>query len=193
MRRNAARYLWVGRAKATTRLAAVVILSFMTGTGIAQTHEQPNAVGSVTADDGGSSSPGDLAWHSLSEAISRASRSGRPIAVFVSAAWCGPCHQMETEVFPSSRVAPLLSQFERARLTFDSFDEKVLIGPYALSEAKWAERLGAYATPTLVFMSSDGAILGLHAGFVPADALVEILTSVAGSGNPLRSSRNSHR
>ncbi|MEM1269494.1 MAG: thioredoxin family protein [Bacteroidota bacterium] len=121
---------------------------------------------------------GQPQWGSLPDALSQAATEGRPALVYVQAAWCGPCRQLERDTFTDGTVAARLGQFALAQLTIDERDRTHRVGPYRLSEAEWAARLGAETTPTLVFLAPDGSVLGRHTGFLPAEGLLPILDAV---------------
>lgn len=123
-------------------------------------------------------------WSSLPDALAEARRHDRPVLVYVEAAWCGPCRQLERDTFRDPGVGRRLRRFARAVLTFDDDDRMHRIGAYRLSEAAWAARLGARSTPTLIFLSSDGAVLGRHTGFLPPEALVPLLDAVLAAPHP---------
>lgn len=114
-------------------------------------------------------------WGTLPEALAEAAASGGPVLVYVRADWCGPCRRLERETYVDPAVARRLSRFALARLTFDDHERHQRLGPYRLSEAAWAARLGADATPTLVFLAPDGAVLGRHTGFLPPAGLLPLL------------------
>jgi len=119
--------------------------------------------------------PDTLEWKTLPKALGEAQTEQQPTLVYVHAAWCGPCRQLERETFTDARVLERLAQFSKAELTFDDRDTKHRVGPYRLSEADWAKRLGASSTPTLVVLSPDGGVLGRHTGFLPPDGVLPIL------------------
>ncbi len=123
--------------------------------------------------------PSDAEWLRLDAAFAQSALSGTPTLVYVQAAWCGPCRQMEQETFADPNIAARLNGFALARLTLDAYDDYVTVGGYRLSEADWAARLGADATPTLILLAPDGSILGRHTGFLPPDGLAPILDAVA--------------
>ncbi|MEM1055488.1 MAG: thioredoxin family protein [Bacteroidota bacterium] len=123
-------------------------------------------------------------WGTLPEALAASTAEGTPTLVYVSASWCGPCHRLRRETFPDPAVAERLSQFALARLDFDDRDRHHRIGPYRLSEAEWAERLGVVAPPGLVLLDPDGAVLAQHTGFLPPDGLLPILDAALAAVSP---------
>lgn len=131
--------------------------------------------------------PAEPLWGTLPEALAEAGGMRRPVVVYVRAAWCGPCRRLERETFTDPAVAARLAQFARARLSFDDGDHVQRVGPYRLTEAAWAARLGAEATPTLVFLAPDGAVLGRHTGFLPPSGLLPVLEAAL-SGIPTSNS-----
>lgn len=123
----------------------------------------------------GARAQGGLEWRPLPEALAVARASGVPALVYVEAPWCGPCRALERETLADPSVEARLAQFALARLTIDDRDRTHRVGPYRLSEAAWAERLGAASTPTLVLLGPDGAVLGRHAGTLPPSGLLPLL------------------
>ncbi|MDX1531816.1 MAG: thioredoxin family protein [Rhodothermales bacterium] len=116
-----------------------------------------------------------LPWGSFPAALADAAASGRPVLVYAYADWCAPCHRLERETFADAAVRGRLARFALARLDFDDRESAQQVGPYRLSPAAWAERLGAEATPALVFLTADGAVLGRVAGFLEPAALLPLL------------------
>lgn len=124
-------------------------------------------------------------WRPLPEALVVAEASHVPAVVYVQAPWCGPCRRLERETFADPAVARRLAQMALARLTIDDRDATHRVGPYRRSEAAWAARLGAEATPTLVLLAPDGAVLARHTGFLPPDGLLSILdAALAATATP---------
>ncbi|MEZ4700934.1 MAG: thioredoxin fold domain-containing protein [Rhodothermales bacterium] len=123
--------------------------------------------------------PDTVSWRSLGAAFEESAQTNKPILVYIRAPWCGPCARMERDVFPA--VSPALALFTPAALRIDDGAARHRIGGELLSEQAWANRLGAEATPTLVFLAPDGAVITRTSGFVDADSL-GLLLAYVGTG-----------
>ncbi|MEM1043282.1 MAG: thioredoxin family protein [Bacteroidota bacterium] len=117
----------------------------------------------------------DLPWTTLPGAFADAAATDRPIVVYAHADWCAPCHRIEQTTFAAAAVRARFERFVLARLDLDDRDSKQQVGPYRLSPAAWAGRLGVEAPPSLVLLAPDGAVLGRVTGFLEPDALLPIL------------------
>lgn len=117
-------------------------------------------------------------WSSFPEALRLAQEEEKPVIVYVHAPWCGPCLRLERETFADQDVQQRLHRMARANLRIDAHDRIQRYAGYRLSEAEWAMRLGVETTPALVFLTSDGAVLGVHAGFIAPEELIAVLDEV---------------
>lgn len=123
-----------------------------------------------------------LNWLTFSEATSAAAVSGRTILVDVFAPWCPWCQRLQSEVYTRPDIRTYLNKhFEIARLNIDELDDVIEFKGYSLTSAELAAGLGAEATPTTVFLSSEGDYITRVPGFVEADEFVNILRYI-GSG-----------
>ncbi len=122
------------------------------------------------------------AWHTFSEAVAAARKSGKPILVDVYAPWCGWCRKMQTEVYPLPELRKYLeAHFEIARLNLEEYSDTVTFKGYALTSAELAMGLGASSTPTTVFLEPDGDYITRLPGFHEGDVFLEVLRFI-GSG-----------
>ena len=122
-------------------------------------------------------------WLSITEAMSAAKVSGRPILVDVYAPWCPWCAKLQTEVYPSEEIKEYIEKyFEIARLNIDDEDNLVEFKGYTLTSAELASGLGAQATPTTVFLTAEGDYITRLPGYMEADEFIHVLKYI-GSGS----------
>lgn len=125
-----------------------------------------------------------LPWTTFPGALTDADASNRPVLVYAHADWCAPCHRLQHETFADAAVRERLARFALARLDLDDRDSEQQVGPYRLSPAEWAERLGVEAPPTLVLLAPDGAVLGRVTGFLEPEPLLSILDAALADAQP---------
>ena len=125
----------------------------------------------------------DVKWLSFQEALDAAQVSGRPILVDVFAPWCPWCQKLQTEVYPDAEIQKYLEKnFEIARLDIEDKENTIEFKGYTLSAAELASGLGAEATPTTVFLASNGDYITRLPGYVEADEFIHVLKYI-GSGS----------
>ncbi len=121
--------------------------------------------------------PGTLDWLSLPEALQQAKATQRPVLVYVSAPWCGPCLKMENEVF--AEVKPLLKRFVLAGLDYDDNESSVTAYGNTNSPFGWAMHYGAEATPTFILLTPTGSVVTRASGFIETRGFSLLLAYVA--------------
>lgn len=93
------------------------------------------------------------------------------IFVDLFADWCGWCHKMEQEVFPSE-------VFQKAT------DNKVLLRLNTEDNgegSKLSQKFGITTLPTFLLLTPDGAMAGMIRGYAPAADFVRILNDTESS------------
>ncbi len=116
-------------------------------------------------------------WHELPEGLSLAKADGKPVLVYISAPWCGPCHTMEQNVFPDA--APLLHRFIKVKLRFDDHETSLRIGDQQLTPFEWARHLGITATPGFAILDQKGNIIAQYTGYLDTKEFSLLLAYVA--------------
>lgn len=100
-------------------------------------------------------------------ALSAAKKSGKPIIMVFSAAWCGPCQMMKNEVYPSAEVKAFHDKFVWAYLDIDDpRNEKI------------ATKFNVEGIPHIEFLTPEGKEIDKQVGANgPAD-FAKTLSSV---------------
>ena len=128
----------------------------------------------TTAQVDASKSP--ISWLSFDEALSEAAESGNVILVDIYAIWCGYCQKLQKEVYSQTDIQSYLEDhFEITRLDIEDVETKLQFKGYDLTAAELAAGLGAEATPTTVFLDSEGDYITRLPGFVPPQDFQQVL------------------
>jgi len=107
---------------------------------------------------------------SLAAAQKKAKDANQLIFVDLFADWCGWCHKMEQEVFPSE-------VFQKAT------DNKVLLRlntEDAGEGTKLAQQFSVTTLPTFLLLTPEGTIAGMLHGYLPANDFVKYLNETEG-------------
>ena len=103
-------------------------------------------------------------WHdSVAKAQAEAKAANKLILVDMFADWCGWCHRMEREVFPSEVFQGTAKNYSLLRL--DTEDGK--------EGTKIASDFGVTSLPTFLLLTPDLGVAGYIRGYSPAEAFVE--------------------
>lgn len=101
-------------------------------------------------------------WVSPQVGIERAKDSGKPILIYFTAEWCGPCHVLEAEVFADPLAAgDLNDRFIAVKVT-DRMQED---GRNTEEVAALEQRYSVRGFPTVVFTDANGSEQGRMEGY----------------------------
>lgn len=111
----------------------------------------------------------NVAWSASYESATATSKeTGRPILIYFTATWCGPCQDMKAHVFPDADVANMLNnRFVPIMIetTDDTNTNRMLGGKYAVKYL-----------PTMVITDADGNVIAERYGGIGAAAFLDWLT-----------------
>lgn len=119
-----------------------------------------------------------LTWHSFEEALTLADTTDRPVLVDVSAPWCGWCHKLKQEVYPSLE-SDLRDRFVLTRINRDDHEKVYHYKGEKMTSHRLAQRLNATTVPTIVFLTTSGNYLLHLSGFVKTEELRPVLEYVS--------------
>jgi len=102
---------------------------------------------------------------SLAAAQKKSKDSKQLIFVDLFADWCGWCHRMEQEVFPSMAFQKATANKVLLRLNTDDAGEGT----------RFSQQFGVTSLPTFLLLTSDLTIAGVIRGYLPSDPFVQAM------------------
>lgn len=113
-------------------------------------------------------------WVELDYALQTASKTQRPIFVYLHAPWCAPCHRLERDVFP--RLDAALTGLITASVDLSDRSEPGFPAP----SIEWARRKGLDTPPAFALLRPDGQLIASAVGYRSAPQL-RLFLSLAGN------------
>ena len=123
---------------------------------------------------------GSLAWEGFTSAVEKADDEEKTVFLFFEAEWCGLCKQMRSEVFPQAEVQKKFAEgFIPVSIDIESA-KKLVYKEKELSEQSFSHQMRIDATPTLMFMNSEGDVIGRYRGFIDETEILLLLDYIRG-------------
>ncbi len=111
---------------------------------------------------------------SFSVARERARTEHKPILLYFTASWCGPCQEMRRSVWTDQRIADALSAYVTVRIDIDK-------------QGDLARQYHTESIPQFFLMDEDGNIQRSETGAMDADQFLAWLAKATASSPPLHS------
>ncbi len=117
--------------------------------------------------------PSAVAWQTEpAKAFRQAASSDKVVFADFYADWCGPCREMDHEVFGDKQFAARLERLA-VPLRFDLTQK---------AGQQVALKYGVYQIPTYVVMTSGGEVLARYSGFISGERLLKMVQKAADHG-----------
>ncbi|HKL16143.1 MAG TPA: thioredoxin fold domain-containing protein [Balneolaceae bacterium] len=114
----------------------------------------------------------------LDNALESAKENGKKVLIDVYAEWCPYCAKMHSEVYTETDVITAVNEhFYLVKINIESQNEVNYLGN-RMTESDFAKMLKSSSLPTTFFMNSEGELLGMQPGLLPADVFEDLLTFV---------------
>ena len=125
--------------------------------------------------------PQGYAFVNLTEAIQRASESGKPMLLYFGRYGCSTCRKMHAEVFSDPTLGKRLNEdFVLAYVDTESGERIRLPNGERTTEMQFAARSRIIGTPTFVFYADSQTPLFQKAGFQSIEQMRDYADYVAG-------------
>lgn len=104
---------------------------------------------------------------SSTQALSAAKKSGKPVIMVFSAAWCGPCQTMKKDVYPSEAVKAFHDKFVWVYLDIDDAKNEEISNKFSVN-----------SIPHIEFLNAEGKEIDKQVGSNSAKEFAKTLASV---------------
>lgn len=114
--------------------------------------------------------------------ITEATKAHKKVVIFAHQENCPFCARFISTTFKNDDIkAFMLKHFEVIELDVNGDREMTASNHQILKEKKFAREIKIFATPTLLFLNSEGIIIKRYSGFYSPDTFLSILQSIVNS------------
>ena len=115
-------------------------------------------------------------WLKFDEGMAKAKKENKSVLVDFYTDWCHWCKEMDNKTFKEAAVAKKLKdKFVTVRLNAEDANETVTYQDKKYSNVELTRHFGVRGFPTLAFLDSNGQVISMVPGFVPADTFIQVL------------------
>lgn len=148
----------------------VVIAGLFVAARVASVRFKPDEKQKTTA-----KAPAAVKWVVLAKAEEVSRRTGKPIMYDFTAAWCGPCHRLDDEVFANPQLAARINeQFVPVRVVDRRREDGTNTPPVQQLQSKF----GVRGFPTIVIADAGGRLKDKVVGYRGVAGFEEMMESV---------------
>ena len=126
----------------------------------------------------GSGQP-SFAWHSFNEAMAQARNAKKLVLLDVYTDWCGYCKKMDREVYADSAVGAFIGERYVASKMNPEKSGTITYKGESYTQREFAQALGINGYPATVFFNTDGEIITVVPGYLPARDFGPLLRFIA--------------